>query len=382
MIKILIAGDFCPQNMTESMLDNRRYIEIFSDFMSLLEETDYNVINLECPVLIGKGKIPNEKNGILLKCKPSAIEALSSVKFNLLTLANNHFYDWGEQGVRDTILTSKSMGLDIVGGGENLFKAKQILFKKIKNKTFAFLNFCETEFSIATNNTGGSNPLNPISNFYQIREARSKADYVIVIAHGGHEHFQLPSPRMKEIFHFFIDSGADAVVNHHTHCFSGNEIYNGSPIIYSLGNFLFNSSFKEESTFHEGYVVVLSCNDGIVTFKEIPLIQCLNDPGVRFMTIEETANFDKKLTELNSIILDSNLLYSNFKEMAEKRSSVYLSNFQPYSDRISLSLFLRRFLPSLVSKKKWISILSLISCESHRDVLITALKEKIGSPYR
>ena len=85
------------------------------------------------------------------------------------------------------------------------------------------------------------NPLLPIQQFYKIQEAKENADYVLVIVHGGIEHYQLPTSRMIETYRFFIDAGADAVVNHHQHCYSGYERYKSKPIIYGLGNLLFDN---------------------------------------------------------------------------------------------------------------------------------------------
>ena len=133
-----------------------------------------------------------------------------------------------------------------------------ILYKEIGDKKLAVINCCEHEFSIATETTAGSNPLNPISQYYAIKEAKEKADYVLVIVHGGHEHYQLPSTRMQETYRFFIDVGADAVVNHHQHCYSGYEYYNGKPIMYGLGNFCFDEGLKKTKQWHEGYIVEIS----------------------------------------------------------------------------------------------------------------------------
>jgi poly-gamma-glutamate capsule biosynthesis protein CapA/YwtB (metallophosphatase superfamily) len=73
-----------------------------------------------------------------------------------------------------------------------------------------------------------------IDNANQIKEAKATHDKVIVIVHGGHEYYNLPSPRMQKQYRFYADQGADFVVGHHTHCISGYEVYNGVPIYYSL----------------------------------------------------------------------------------------------------------------------------------------------------
>ena len=108
-------------------------------------------------------------------------------------------------------------------------------------------NFCENEWSIAESDNPGANPMDIIDNANQIKYARELADYVIVIVHGGHEYYNLPSPRMQKQYRFYADQGADIVVGHHTHCISGNEVYKGVPIYYSLGNFIFTKNKKTMS---------------------------------------------------------------------------------------------------------------------------------------
>ncbi|MBQ8935725.1 MAG: CapA family protein, partial [Oscillospiraceae bacterium] len=128
--------------------------------------------------------------------------------------------DYGQVGVEDTIncLAGK---IYCVGGGKTLAEARAILYKQIGGKAVAIINFCENEWSIARKDRGGSNPMNVITNFNDIRTAREESDLVVVIVHGGVEHYSLPTPRMKELYRFYIDAGADVVINHHQHCFSG-----------------------------------------------------------------------------------------------------------------------------------------------------------------
>lgn len=148
----------------------------------------------------------------------------------MCTLANNHILDQGEQCCLDTKRELEKAGIDTVGVGHNIGEAGIILYKQINGETLAIINCCEHEFSIATESSAGANPINPIQQYYKVQEARQNADYVLVIVHGSHEHYQLPSPQMQEIFRFYIDAGADAVVNGHQHCYSGYEEYKGKPI--------------------------------------------------------------------------------------------------------------------------------------------------------
>lgn len=94
--------------------------------------------------------------------------------------------------------------IDFVGAGRNIREAAKIFYRNIEEKRLAIINCCEHEFSIATEISGGANPLNPIQQYYAILEARKFADFVLVIVHGGHEHFQYPSPRMLETYRFLL----------------------------------------------------------------------------------------------------------------------------------------------------------------------------------
>lgn len=119
-----------------------------------------------------------------------------------------------------------------------------------------------------------------VKQYYDIKEVRSKADYVIVIIYGGVELFWLPTRRMIETYRFFIDAGADAILNHHQHCCSDYEVYNGKPIFYGLGNFCFdvpNSDYRWTS----GYMVEIEFKkSGIIDFAIIPYRQCTEDACV------------------------------------------------------------------------------------------------------
>jgi len=243
MIKIIVAGDFCPNERVEKHINDQQYSEVFGNVRPIIESADYAVVNFECPVVLNDAQ-PIEKTGPTLKSGANAVKSIQFAGFNMATLANNHFYDYGEKGVSGTLITCAEHGIDTVGGGKNLTEAAKVFYKEIHGKKIAFINFCEHEFSIATETSGGSNPLDPVKNYNQILEARNNADYVFVVVHRGYEHYELPGLRMKETYRFFVEAGADVVINHHQHCYSGYKIYNGKPIFYSLGNFCFDKKIS------------------------------------------------------------------------------------------------------------------------------------------
>lgn len=370
-MKVIIAGDFAPRARLAKQIENKRFSEIFSeDIRKIIKSADFSFVNFESPI-VEEGYKPIVKCGPNLRCTKETANAVKFAGFTGVTMANNHILDYGAEGLRKSIECCKSQHLDIVGVGGNLKEAEQVLFLKKEGKVLAVINCCEHEFSIATNEDAGSNPLNPVRQYYAIMEAKKKADYVLVIVHGGHEHYQLPSLRMQETYRFFIDAGADAVVNHHQHCYSGYEIYKGKPIFYGIGNFCFDiEPMKDNTTWNFGYMVELILTETI-NFKLYPYNQYGKKATVELVDV---LSFERKLLELNSVISNSESLKKENEEYYKKNVEYEEFMLEPYSGRIMTKLFDIGLLPSLLKDRKKTFILNHILCESHRDKLIFALK--------
>ena len=371
MIKIIVAGDFCPNERVEEHINNQHYSEVFGSIRPVIESADYAVVNFECPVVLNEAK-PIAKTGPHLKTGANAVKSIQFAGFNMVTLANNHFYDYGDKGVSDTLITCKEHGLDTVGGGKNLNSASKVFYKEVNGMKIAFINFCEHEFSIATENSGGSNPLDLVKNYNQIHEAKKKSDYVIVIVHAGHEHYELPTLRMKETYRFFVEAGADVVINHHQHCFSGYEIHNEKPIFYGLGNFCFDNKKYRDNIWNDGFMVELIFANSKISFQLHPYIQSNKSPQVLPLEGELLKKFKLKLSALNKIIDENNTLDQHHKNFLSKNNTYTKLGFEPYQGRLMSSLYYRGFLPSFLKKNK-LKILSNIQCESHRERIIHIL---------
>lgn len=365
-MKIIIAGDFCPQNRVAKLIDRGDFAAVFDQPKKVLAKVDYSIVNFECPISKGL-ETPIKKQGPNLRCSVKGVQAIKWAGFDCVTLANNHFYDFGDEGVKNTLEACHQIGMDSVGGGINIKEASTILYKVIGDKTLAIINCCEHEFSIASETHGGSNPYNPVQQYYSILQAKQKADRVLVIVHGGHEHFQLPSPRMVEAYRFFIDAGADAVVNHHQHCFSGYEVYNGKPIFYGLGNFCFDYKTKRSGIWTEGYFVQIDFSSSTPVFEIHPYIQCADIPGIKMLPVD---SFNKRINSINAIISNPEELHRRVEEYYSLCDDQYSNIFEPISGRIYLGAKRRGWLPSFISNKRKLMAANLIVCEAHRDKVI------------
>lgn len=373
-IDILVTGDFYGGYRIEKLILEGKYQQVFNDFMPYIQAADLAITNLES-TLIEKGN-PITKTGPAIKSKPETINALKYAGFNLLTLANNHIMDYGAKGLLKTIESCKENGISTVGAGRNHQEASNTFYIEIDGIKLAVINLAENEWSTTDNDEPGAHPLNPVENYYKISEANAKSDFVFVIVHGGHETYQLPSPQMKQTYRFFIDSGANAVIGHHTHCYSGYEIYKSSPIFYSLGNFIFDSLTTKQSSWYYGFGVNFKILDNkTMTFEILPYEQCKAIAGAQLLQKESKVRFFEEFEKLNASILNDDFLIKSFKKFVQlKLFKTYNSFLEPYSNRPLRILQRIGILPSLLTKRKRKLYLNLIRCESHRDVLLELLK--------
>ena len=376
-MRITIAGDFCPRWRISQKIEAGSF-DFLDEIRALLEEDDYSIVNWECPI-ISDGFKPIDKTGPNLGCAEKAIDSIVQAGFDCVTLANNHFRDYGQDGVEKTINVCKNRGIDYCGGGKDIQEANQILFKTIKGERLAIINICENEWSIATEHRGGSAPLDILANFKVIQEAKEKADYVVMIVHGGVEFYKLPTPRMKKAYHFFIDCGVDAIVNHHQHCFSGYEIYKEKPIIYGLGNFCFDKKNAPVNWCY-GYMVQLNLAKKTIKFDLIPYEQCTSQ-NAEVKILHDNKEFNNKIELLNDIIADDVKLQESFDKLCQDGVHRFAPLFVPYRNKYLKGLALKGLLPRFFSRYKLKYLRAYTSCESYHDCLLNYLNQKLNCPY-
>ena len=374
-MKIVVAGDFCPRLRGADAILPQNLSNTFDEIKHVVETADYSVINVECPIYY-KGSAPIQKIGPNLRADESMVDAVEYLGFNCVTLANNHILDYGSASLLYTKKLFEARGIDTVGVGNNTEEASKYISKEICGNKVAIINCCEEEYSIASRNSAGANHLDPINQYYEIQEAKKDADKVIVIVHGGHENWQLPSERMVKTYRFFIDAGADCVINHHQHCYSGYEYYKGRPIFYGLGNFFFDiHPQRTHMPWNYGYMVILEfSDDNNVTHRVVPYEQCAEQSKIHVL---ESDALSTDLERLNSIIRDPKSLESYNNKYYEDTSIESALVVEPFQGRIIQGLQYRHLLPLLRSKKSLIKLYDFLMCESHYDRLKYYLRKKI-----
>ncbi len=371
-ISLNIAGDIFLGRRIESIANENPQFLFDDKILDLFRGSNLNIINLESPLTNAGDENKIVKTGPHLKASPGTIKALDLLNIHLVTLANNHIYDYGEKGLMDTLELCKQHNISAVGAEVTLTAASKIFYKKIENVTIGIVNIAENEWSNADQDHGGANPMNIIANTRSINEAKKSADVVIVVVHGGHEWYHYPSPRMVDQYRFYAEQGASLIVGHHSHYISGYEIFQGVPIFYGLGNFLFDSSTKLEG-WYTGLLLNININDSEkLTWKLYPYHQCKDKLKVELLEKEEKLAVENELRNYNEIIKNPEKLKEKFNVLVEAQKNSILSTF-------STSHFLKyKYLRSAVRKlgmeryflrkEQLKSIMNYSRCEAHKDV--------------
>ena len=262
-----------------------------------------------------------------------------------------------------------------MGAGSNIKVAGIPLIKEINGQRIVIYSMADQEFSIAGETTPGANPLDIINFVYAIRRYKQRGVFVVLI-HGGNEFYPYPSPEMVRKCRFMIHMGADAVVCCHTHCALPWEFLDGKPIIYGLGNLIFEGTGSEPDEWHEGYLAKLILDENKVQFEAIPYFQSKGRLGAWKMEGASKKLFFESMNNKAVEIMDKTSLESRWIQYCRKKKTQYLAELFGYN-RIMYKL--RKPLLKLVhSKRGVLQALLMVQCEAHREILTTTLRDYVN----
>jgi len=239
-MKILYMGD-ANFSRLETPLTQETSRELLSEVKPYLDEADFRVVNMEEPMGDKNKYEPISKSGPNLISSAENICFYEELNADIATLANNHIGDYGEAATIDTLKLIKDHNMKYIGAGKDIEEAYSAVIVEKDGIKVSMMSVCENEFGVAEENKAGSAGYNALRLCKRIKEEKQKADYVVIVFHGGDEENPIPSPDCVERYRLIIEFGADAIVAMHTHCPQGYEYYNGKPIIYSMGNFVFQT---------------------------------------------------------------------------------------------------------------------------------------------
>lgn len=370
MATVVIGADICPIGFNIPYFENADAQKLFDDLTPELQRASLAIANLECPLI--EKSAPITKTGPNFGVAPAAIDAIKKGGISLLTLANNHIMDHGPLGLQTTLRTCAKAGIDTVGAGENLAAARRILVRKVGNLRIGILAVAEHEFSVATDNSPGANPIDIIDFVRNVTENRSSFDYLIVLLHGSHE-FHAPTPRIQNTCRFMIEMGANAVIVQHPHCLGGYENYRGGHIVYGQGALLMDEAiYRDLKSFHEGFLVKLSIADDLTSSMDlIPFVQSDPAPGARRMPPEREREFRRALWKRSEAIKDKAFVEEEWIRFCQERKHGYLSAL------LGHNRILRKFNKhGLITKffhgkRPLLGTRNIVNCETHREAIQT-----------
>ena len=241
------------------------------EVVNIMNDADIMVANNEFTISDRGEPMPNKY--YTFRANTNRVGIYDEMGVDLVTLANNHVYDFGEDAFLDTLDTLTNNDIPYVGAGRNIEEASRPYYFIANGYKIAFVNATRAEKFIltpeATNTTGGVLRAYDPTRFKEtIKTAKENSDFVIALIHWGkedsHELEQVQIDTGKE----YIDAGADILIGTHAHTLQGIEFYNNKPIIYNIGDFIFNRESKDT-----GILNVKIDNQGNFTYSFTPCYQ-------------------------------------------------------------------------------------------------------------
>ena len=374
-MSIIIGADIVPTTSNLELFEKGRIEKLVGkELLTILQSADYRIFNLEVPLT--EEIAPIKKQGPALAASTKCVVGLKGLCIDLFTLANNHILDQGDAGLQSTIRLLEKCGISVVGAGNNLQEAKVPYVFEVKGTKYGVYACAEHEFSIATDVDSGANPFDPLESLDHIVELKRMCDYVIVLYHGGKEHYRYPSPYLRKVCRKLIEKGADLVVCQHSHCIGCKEEYRKGTIIYGQGNFLFDDSNSE--FWKTGLLVDIQDDKSI---KYIPVKK--ENQCVRLACSEEAeeivADFESRSKEIST----DGFIETSYIQFSKRMRSDYILYFLGLSGSFTFRALnkisgqrLKKYVTEKTIKKRGLGIRNYIECEAHRELLLKGIAEK------
>lgn len=372
-IDIFFCGDIFINDPSSFCMDD--------DLKSFITKADYAICNLEGPIK-SSGK-PIQKAGPHLFQNPLSIKILKSYGFTHFVLANNHIYDFGEEGIIETINEIKSHNLDFIGGGLNWDEAYSLKVLCKNDIKVGVLAFCEAEFGALSDRfftRGGYAWINHDSVDSLIKESKQKVDKLIVLVHAGIEQIDIPLPEWRQRYKEIIKLGADIIIGGHPHVPHGFEIFEEKRFIYySLGNFSFDG-YDDSEFWNKGIALRLNIDDNY----NLNIEQRFIKRDGKILKNDYSKGINHHFSYLNSLLLEENYysylnkVVDNLWENNYKR--YYQDAFNSLNDKSFLQI-LKTFIKIRLTRRETqvneSLLLHNLKIESHRWVVERYLNNRI-----
>ena len=281
----LFVGDVMLGRYVETLMNQKGSGYPFEKVTDLFSFYDTVIANLEGPIVVAHEQTPN--NSLRFSFDPSVAQVLAENAIDAVSLANNHTFDQGEEAFDDMTVFLDRAGVGYFGHPREPAAGDVFIDEFVGDTLLLGFGFHAT-----------SSRFDVDAAARQIQEGRENNpdDFLVVSVHWGNEYQLHSNASQQKWAHQFIDAGADLVIGHHPHVVQEVELYNNHLIFYSLGNFIFDQYFSDDT--QQELAVGLDPDQEQLTFKLFPLQSERSQP--RRMTEDEATSFLKKLAERSS----------------------------------------------------------------------------------
>ena len=272
-----------------------------STMLDTMKNSDFLVVNSEFTV--SNRGTPLRGKMYTFRAKPERLTIYQEMGVDLADLANNHVYDYGKDAFLDMLDAFDGYKIPHIGAGRNLKEAKEPYFLTLGNYKFAFVAATRAEKNVMTPQATSTAPgtfwcYDPAEMIDLIKDLKNQVDFVIPVIHFGRENSHELEQAQMDSARAYIDAGAAMVVGHHAHNLQGVEIYQGKPIIYNLGNFLFNYVDTDTALFQ-----VKMDQDGKMEYYILPAFQT----NCQTILLDEGAKKQQIINDINSWSINARL---------------------------------------------------------------------------
>lgn len=248
-VHLLFAGDILLSDHVTAAYNKAGGINGVLDdgLRSEISGADIFMANEEFP-FSDRGTAAKDKQ-YTFRSPTSKVSIMNEIGVDIVSLANNHSLDFGTDALVDTCTALDGAGIKYAGAGPNMDRARQLQTIEVSGKTIGFLAasrvYPDAAWVAGSQKPGMVSGYDPTILLEEIQKAQEACDYLVVYIHWGIERDEKPQDYQRALGKKLIDAGADLVIGSHPHVLQGVEYYNGKPICYSMGNFIFGSSIPK-----------------------------------------------------------------------------------------------------------------------------------------
>lgn len=367
-MSIIIGGDFWAKPGKNLPVIKHDDLE-FS-----IRKADAFVVNFEGALHSSAHSSEVPKIGPALVQDSSCLEWLKNIGVTAVTLANNHSLDLGDSSVSTALKSFSDQGIEVFGWENGCAESPNwsVYRCEVDRTPVSVVSFAEEEFNGRASGEIGACLADPIDIWRVIQTEKEANRAVIVLAHGGVEYEHLPPPHFIKLCRWVIDCGAVAVITHHPHVPGYTDSWNGSPIVWSVGDFWLPTS-KISDWQYFGSAIELSLENGKVLLKEFPYRLDYQSGSLRSLTEDESAAYTR-LREGNLLQSKPDAYSAWWHKLLEKKSEGYTFMYSMAAIPIKVRKYFSYLFRRGYTSDTWLlKQLNGLRCASHREVWIASL---------